>query len=198
MRSLFCQPRPAQPSAPPRDSRTPRSTLAPTFDRLRSPIRCQAWTPATASTSRYVKTPTYLTLKGHDEKPLRRGSEAGGRQRRLRPVDQTHPTAQEQATPVSVSQNHQLGEKGLGSKRKSEAGDGSPKTTRRPERARFSDLSGSAGCPRASGREKRTLVSQMSALAKSLFSRDISAVTLKYAKMRTYFWSQEGAMGQSR
>ena len=29
------------------------------------------------------------------------------------PVHQTHPTAQEQATPVSTNQNHHLGEKGL-------------------------------------------------------------------------------------
>lgn len=36
---------------------------------------------------------------------------------------QTHPTAQEQATPVSVSQSHQLGEKGLGAEREGRAGD---------------------------------------------------------------------------
>lgn len=59
---------------------------------------------------------------GEDVK-ARRGA---GRARALpRATDHTHPTAQEQATPVSVSQNHQLREKGLGAKQRGRAGDSS-------------------------------------------------------------------------
>lgn len=129
---------------PPRDGRAPCSTAAPTCDRVRSPIRCQAWTLATASTSRYVKTPTYLTLKRHEEKWLQQGTEQGRCQGRPRPADHTHPTAQEQATPVSISQNHQLREKGLGSKQKSKAGNGSRNIAREDS----SELPGSAGHPK--------------------------------------------------
>lgn len=114
---------------PPRDGLSPHST-APTCDRVRSPIRCQAWTPATASTSRYVKTPTYLTLKRPKEKSFQQGTERGGGHGCPRPAARTHPTAQEQAIPVSVSQNHQRREKGLGSKQKSTAGNGSRDTAR--------------------------------------------------------------------
>lgn len=48
----------------------------------------------------------------------------GGYRCRLSPVGQTHPTAQEQATPVSTSQKHQLAEKGLGQSREAELGAG--------------------------------------------------------------------------
>lgn len=151
---------------PPRDGRAPCSTAAPTCDRVRSPIRCQAWTLATASTSRYVKTPTYLTLKRHEEKWLQQGTEQGRCQGRPRPADHTHPTAQEQATPVSISQNHQLREKGLGSKQKSKAGNGSRNIARE---GTFLRAPGVGWPSQASRREKRTLISQISVPAELFF-----------------------------
>lgn len=109
-----CPPNAPAPSvSAPHNGRPSHSPSAPTCDKVRSPIRCQAWTAATPSTSKYVKTPMYLMLRRPTGKS-ERGTAQGGRRRCRGPRDQTHPTAQAQATPVSVSQNHQLREKDLG------------------------------------------------------------------------------------
>lgn len=59
------------PPRPPRVSLALPRTSAPTFDSVWSPIRCQAWTAATPSTSKYVNTPTYLMLKGHNREKVK-------------------------------------------------------------------------------------------------------------------------------
>lgn len=116
--------RPVHLCTPPAGHRSPRSPLAPTCDKVRSPIRCQVWTAATPSTSKYVKTPMYLMLRRPTGRESKRDAARGGRRRGCRrgPGHHTHPTAQEQATPVSVSQNHQRREKGLRAKQRGRAG----------------------------------------------------------------------------
>lgn len=95
----------------------------------------------------------------------------GGRRRCLRP-GRTHPTAQEQATPVSVSHSHQPGEKGLW------AG-------RRQSCERVSEIPRAAAWTELQRHGKWTPFSP-SSVPRVLFGQSISPVSLSYRKTRRY------------
>lgn len=97
----------------------------------------------------------------------------GGRRRCCRP-SRTHPTAQEQATPVSVSHSHQLSEKGLwaGRRQSCERASEIPRVaawTELQTRGKWAPFSPSS-VPRVS----------------SLFGQNISPVSSSYRKTRMY------------
>ena len=109
-----------------------------------------------------------------------------------RPVEQTHPTAQEQATPVSINQNHQLGEKGLEQSTDAQLGD--QNVSQRPEKVPSSEISGSARCTelQVQGNDSSSPQRAASPDRIFLFGQNIFPVSLSYRKMRIiYKVSQE-------
>lgn len=99
-------------------------------------------------------------------------------------MEQTHPTAQAQATPVSINQNHQLGEKGLEQSTEAELGD--QNVSQRPEKVPPSEISGSAGCTKlwVQGKDSSSPQGAASPDRMLLFGQNIFPVSLSYRKMR--------------
>lgn len=125
-----------------------RLTATPTFDRVWSPIRCQAWTLATASTSRYVKIPMYLTLKRHEKKRENKAENeedaraASDPQTRLTPPHRSRPLLSASAKTTSSRR------RAWGQSRRAKLGtvrEISGEISRK--KVHSSDLSGSARCP---------------------------------------------------